>query len=62
MLPFLVGARGRRALRFTRLHIEAVLEGAFLDDAVSSSLSMLIRAAISEMTTGPIKIPMNPNA
>jgi hypothetical protein len=62
-LRFLVGAaRGRRALRLTRLHMEAVLEGAFLDDAVSSSLSMLIRAAISEMTTGPIKIPMNPKA
>jgi len=61
-LRFLVGARGRRALRLTRLHMEAALEGAFLDDAVSSSLSMLIRAAISEMTTGPIKIPMNPNA
>jgi hypothetical protein len=61
-LRFLVGVRGRFALRLTRLHMDAVLEGAFLDDAVSSSLSMLIRAAISEMTTGPTKIPMNPNA
>ena len=57
-LRFLVGVRGNFALRLTRLHMEAVLEGAFLDDAVSSSLSMLIRAAISEMTTGPIKIPI----
>ena len=61
-LRFLVGVRGSFALRLARLHMEAVLEGAFLDDAVSSSLSMLTRAAISEMTTGPIKIPMNPNA
>ena len=50
------------AVHTSSYYIEAVLEGAFLDDAVSSSLSMLIRAAISEMTTGPIKIPMNPNA
>ena len=36
--------------------MEAVLGGASL--AVSSSLSILIRAAITEMTTGPIKIPI----
>jgi hypothetical protein len=35
--------------------------GASLGEAASSSRKILIRAAITEMTTGPIKMPINPN-
>lgn len=44
--------------RACRLHS---YDGAVAVDAASSSRSMLISAVITEMTTGPTKIPMNPN-
>jgi len=59
-LRFLVGVRGNFVLWLTRLHIEAVLEGAFLDDACQFFSQHADQGGDQRNDHGPDKNPDEP--